>query len=305
MKKTESNKFKEKILLALGNRQHSSLRGVAAEIGLSSTWLRKQILFMRKKGDISSWQLILNPWSYQQRIFFFLLKTNPNEPLVVNELLNNYDQNSLSALEGITGEFSLLGRFHFPDATEFLDSLDHLYGLIGETGFQKYQLIEVIKVHKEQGIPVPEIKNPLKSHELEKLLLIQKLGKKFDLPPSTYKIARELNNNQPSLYRKLKTWEKNKIILGYSVETTYWQNNYINAYIQVKAPLGKYQSLISFCLNEKRVVQAYRTNQEYSLLIKTRHSTLSDLSLFLKSLYHHVEVEDTLTRIILDVLRSN
>ncbi|MHA2327321.1 MAG: hypothetical protein ACXACR_02270, partial [Candidatus Hodarchaeales archaeon] len=63
MKKTESNELKEKILLALGNRQHSSLRGVAAETGFSSTWLRKQILLMRRKGDISAWQLILNPWS--------------------------------------------------------------------------------------------------------------------------------------------------------------------------------------------------------------------------------------------------
>ena len=60
---------------------------------------------MRKDGIIHSWQLVLNPSLYQQRIFFLLLKTNPNEPTVVSELLNNYDQNSLSTLEGITGGF--------------------------------------------------------------------------------------------------------------------------------------------------------------------------------------------------------
>ena len=293
------------ILHALSIRQRSSLRGIAAEIGLSSTWLRKQILKMKKNGLIKSWKVVLNPLSHQRRIFFLLLKTNPNEPRVVNELLSNYDQNSLSTLEGITGEFSLICRFHFPNATEFLDSLDHIYELIGETGFQKYQMIEVIKVHKEQGLRVPELKKQLKSDELKLLLAIQKLGETFELPPSTYKIAEKLSDNQPTIYRKLKKWENENFILGYSINTPYWHTKYIHTYIQVKAPLGKYNSIITFCLQDKRVINVYRTNQEYSLLIKSRHLNLTDLNNFLKILYQRAEIEDTLTRIVLDLLRSN
>lgn len=304
MKKRESNKLTEQILLVLENRKHSSLRGIAPKIGLSSTWFRKRTLKMRREGIIESWQLVLNPSLYQQRIFFLLLKTNPNEPTVVSELLNNYDQGSLSTLEGITGEFSLFCRFHFPSTTEFLDSLDHLYGLIGETGFQKYQMIEVIKVHKERGIFVPEMNDTLKPKELKKLNLIQKLGESSDLPPSTYDIAEKLDESQPATYRRLKRWENKHIILGYSLATSYWQENYLHAYIQVKAPLGKYKSAIDFCLKENRIVHIYRTNQEYSLLLKTRHLTLSDLNDFLKSLYKYAEVEDTLTRIVLDNLRG-
>ncbi len=295
----------ELILHTLSIRQRSSLRGIAAEIGISSTWLRKQILKMRRKGLIKSWQLVVNPLSHQRRIFFLLLKTNPNEPRVVNELLDNYDQNSMSSLEGITGEFSLICRFHFPDATEFLDSLDHLYELIGETGFQKYQMIEVIKVHKERGLLVPQLTRQLKSDELKILLAIQKLGRTFDLPPSTYKIAEELPDSQPAIYRKLRKWENENIILGYSINTPYWQSKYIHTYIQVKAPLGKYNSIIDFCLQDERVIDVYRTNQEYSLLIKSRHLNLADLNDFLKILYHQAEIEDTLTRIVLDLLRSN
>lgn len=305
LKNQKSIELIENILHALSTRQRSSLRGVAAEIGLSSTWLRKQILDMRKNGLIKSWQLVLNPLSHQQRIFFLLLKTNPNEPLVVNELLSSYDQNSLSTLEGITGEFSLICRFHFPNATEFLESLDHLYELIGETGFQKYQMIEVIKAHKENGIPIPELKSQIKSEELETLLSIQKLGETFDFPPSTYKIAEKLQDNQPTIYRKLKKWKKENIILGYSVNTPYWQKKYIHSYIQVKAPLGKYLSVIDFCLQDKRVLNVYRTNQEYSLLLKTRHPNLTDLNNFLKMLFQQTEIEDTLTRIVLDLMRSN
>jgi DNA-binding Lrp family transcriptional regulator len=304
LKKRESNELTEQILQVLENRKRSSLRGTATKIGLSSTWFRNKILKMRRSSIIKSWQLVLNPASYQQRIFFLLLKTNPNEPTIVTELLNHYDQNSLSTLEGITGGFSLICKFHFPSTSDFLDSLDHLYGLIGETGFQKYQMIEVIKVHKERGIFVPEIDYPLKPRELEKLHSIQKLGENFDLPPSTYNIAEKLNESQPAIYRRLKRWKNEHIILGYSLVTSYWQDNYLHAYIQVKTPLGKYQSVIDFCLEEKRVVQAYRTNQEYSLLLMTRHLTLSDLNEFLKSLYKYAEIEDTLTRIVLDNLRG-
>jgi DNA-binding Lrp family transcriptional regulator len=186
LKNQKFNKTIEKILYALSIRQRSSLRGVATEIGLSSTWLRKQILIMKETGLIKSWQLVLNPLSHQQRIFFLLLKTNPNEPLVVNELLSIYNQSSLSTLEGITGDFSLICRFHFSNATEFLNSLDHLYELIGETGFQKYRMVEVIEVHKEQGFPVKKLKRQLKTDELKMLIKIQKLGETYNFPPSTF-----------------------------------------------------------------------------------------------------------------------
>ncbi|UCG00489.1 MAG: Lrp/AsnC family transcriptional regulator [Candidatus Heimdallarchaeota archaeon] len=304
MKNPKSTELIENILRALSTRRYSSLQGVAAEIGLSSTWLRKQILDMRKKGLIKSWQLVLNPLSHQQRIFFLLFKTNPNEPLVVDELLSSYDQNSLSTLEGITGEFSLICRFHFPNTTEFLKSLDHLYELIGETGFQKYQMIEVIEAHKENGIPIPELKSQLKSEELETLLSIQKLGETFDFPPSTYKIAEKLKDNQPTIYRKLKKWKKENFILGYSINTPYWKERYIHSYIQVKAPL-RYRTVINYCLQDERVLNVYRTNQEYSLLLKTRHPNLTDLNNFLKMLFQQTEIEDTLTRIVLDLMRGN
>ncbi|UCE13185.1 MAG: Lrp/AsnC family transcriptional regulator [Candidatus Heimdallarchaeota archaeon] len=305
MKNQKSNEIAEKILDVLSTRQSSSLRGIASEIGLSSTWLRKQILIMRKAGLIQSWQLVLNPLSHQQRIFFLLLKTNPNEPLVVDELLGYYNQHSLSSLEGITGDFSLMCRFHFPNATEFLNSLDHLYELIGETGFQKYQMVEVIKVHKEQGFPVPTLERQLKADELKIILEIQKFGETCDLPPSTYEIAKKLQDNQPAIYRKLKRWKNENFILGYSVFTPYWLEKFIHTYIQVKAPLGKYNSTIDFCIEDNRVRNIYRTNQEYSLLLKTRHPNLSDLNIFLKILYQKAEVEDTLTMIVLDFLRNN
>ena len=98
----------------------------------------------------------------------------------------------------------------------------------------------------------------------------------------------------------MKKWKNENIILGYSVSTPYWQKKYIHSYIEVKAPLGKYRSVIEFCLQNRRVLNVYRTNQEYSLLLKTRHLNLPDLNNFLKRLFQQTEIEDTLTRLVLE-----
>ena len=296
----------ERILRKLSCRKNPSLQGIAEEIGISSSKLRKKIAKMRKEKIILSWYLVINPMSLQEhKIFFFLLKTNPNEPKVVTKLLDNYDLNKLSHLEGITGEYSLIGRFHFPNASEFLFSLDHLYKLVGETGFKKYQLLEVIKVYKEQGIPCPETRKQLKAYEVERIEKIQFFGQKTEFPPSTYQIAKNLGVSQPVIYRQLKNWKEEKVILGYSLHSSFWQNNYLRSYIQVKAQLGEYQSLLNFCLQNNRVVNIYRTNQEYSVLLITQHPNLADLNNFLKTIYRQAEVEDTLTRIVLDLLRDS
>jgi DNA-binding Lrp family transcriptional regulator len=301
----QDSSITERILTSLNNRQNPSIRGIAEKIGVSSSWLRKKIMKLRKEGIIQSWKLILNPMAYQgQQIFFFLLKTNPNEPEVVNKLLDSYDLKKLSLLEGISGEYSLIGRFHFPNASDFLASLDHLYHLVGETGFQKYRLIEVIRVYKEHGIPSPSVDVKLKKNERERLEKIQQLGKETELPPSTYQIAQLLDVTQPVIYRQIKKWKNNRIILGYSLTSSYWSQNYIHSYIQIKAPLGKYKTAIDFCIQDESVIDVYRTNQEYSLLVKARHLNLMRLNNFLKTFYRQVEVEDTLTRIVLDDLRS-
>lgn len=306
MQNNNDYKLNERILCRLSFRKNPSLRGAAEEIGISSSKLRKKVAKMRKEKIILSWSLVINPMSMQeQKIFFFLLKTNPNEPKVVTKLLENYDLSKLSHLEGITGEYSLIGKFHFPNASEFLFSLDHLYKLVGETGFKKYQLLEVIKVYKEQGIPCPETSKQLKAYEVERLKKIQFFAHKTEFPPSTYQMAKKLGVSQPVIYRQLKNWKEEKVILGYSLHSSFWQNNYLHSYIQIKAPLGEYQSLINFCLQNNRVVNIYRTNQEYSLLLKTRHPNLADLNNFLKTTYQQAEVEDTLTRIVLDLLRDS
>ena len=292
------------IFILISLRSNNSLRGLATKLNLSTSQFKRIINHLKTEELIKNWNIIINPNILpKMKILFFFLKTNPNEPEVVNKLLNNYDDQALSQLEGITGTFSLVGQFHYIDTTHFLDSLEFLYSLAGKTGFQKYQLIEVIEVLKISGFYSSKISRSLRSGEHYKLEKIRTLNSGAKMPMTSYQIAQELNLSQPAIAKLLKKWKDETVILGYSIKTDYWKDQFINAYIQLKAPLGKYQLVIDYCIHRNEVQDVFRTNHEYSLLLRTRFLSLNDLNSFLQDLFQHSIVEDTITSIVLDFLR--
>lgn len=259
---------------------------------------------LKEENIIKSWSFVLNPAiDLKNKLFLFFLKTNPNEPEIVTKLLQQYRKSELSRLVGITGDFSLIGEFYYPTPSSFLDSLEELYTIVGETGFQKYQIIEAIEIKKYSGFKCEEIKQPLRSEEKKKLKKIINLNCNSEFPLSGYQLAKHLNKTQPVISRMLKRWQDDNIILGYSCKTDYWKNNYIHAYIKIKAVLGKYQEIVNFCVPDDRVLDIFRTNSEYSLLLRTCFPNLKSLNDFLKNLYQKNKLEDTLTFIVIDILR--
>jgi DNA-binding Lrp family transcriptional regulator len=294
----------EDILHILCFRSTNSFRGLPGNLGVSSSTFKRNITFLRRSQLIKSWTFVLNPSILaKNKILFFFLKTNPNEPEIVSKLLNKYNNNKLSSLVGITGTYSLIGQFHYPDPSSFLDSLEELYSIVGETGFQKYLLIEAIETKKYSGFKCKEIKRSLRPDELERLHKVIDLNNQSEFPLSSYQLAKRLNVSQPVISRTLTRWKNEHVILGYSYQTDYWKNHYIHSYIQIKTTLGKYKEIIEYCLLNDRVLDVFRTNSEYSLLIKARFINLEDLNNFLKELYINTKLEDTISSVVLDFLR--
>ena len=294
----------EDILHTLCFRSSNSFRGLPRNLGISSSTFKRNITFLKKNQFIKSWTIVLNPTiPAKNKILFFFLKTNPNEPEIVSKLLNKYNNNELSSLVGITGSYSLIGQFHYPDPSSFLDSLEELYSIVGETGFQKYLLIEAIETRKYSGFKCEEIERSLRPDELEKLHKVLNLNNQSEFPLSSYQLAKQLNLSQPVISRLLKRWKDEHTILGFSYQTDYWKNYYIHSYIQIKTALGRYKEIIELCLLDERILDVFRTNSEYSLLIKARFINLGDLNDFLKRLYLNTRIEDTISSVVLDFLR--
>ena len=294
----------DEIFFKISFRSNNTLRGLATKLNFSTTRFKNIITYLKREELIKNWTIIINPnISPEMKILFFFLKTNPNEPEVVNKLLKSYDDQALSQLEGITGNFSLVGQFQFISTSHFLDSLEFLYSFAGKTGFQKYQLIEVIEVLKISGFFNPKISRLLRSGEHDKLQKIKTLISEAKMPLTSYQIAQELEISQPAVAKLLKKWKDESIILGYSITTDYWKDNFIHAYIQLKAPLGKYKTVIDYFIHRDEVQDVFRTNHEYSLLLRTRFLSLNALNSFLQDMFRHSLIEDTITSIILDFLR--
>ena len=114
----------EDILHMLCFRSTNFFRGLPRTLGVSSSTFKRNITFLKKNKFIKSWTFVLNPTILaKNKILFFFLKTNPNEPEIVSKLLHKYNNNELSNLVGITGNYSLIGQFHYPDPSSFLDDL--------------------------------------------------------------------------------------------------------------------------------------------------------------------------------------
>ncbi len=301
---TISEEILNDIIILISNRQNNSLRGLATKLNISTSHFKRLITYLQSEKLIKNWNIVTNPNILpKMKILLFFLKTNPNEPEVVNKLLENYSDQALSQLEGITGNYSLVGQFHYIDTSHFLDSLEFLYSLAGKTGFQKYQLIEVIDVLKISGFCSSKITRSLRLGEHDKLQKIRNITSGAKMPLTSYQIAQQLDISQPAIAKLLKKWKDENIILGYSITTDYWKDHFVHAYIQLKAPLGKYQMVIDYCIDRIEVQDVFRTNHEYSLLLRTRFLSLKDLNSFIKDIFQHSLVEDTITSIILDFLR--
>jgi len=304
MLSTISKEMLQDIFNIISNRSNNSLRGLGTKLNMSTSQFKRIINYLQREKLIKNWNIVINPNIFpKMKILLFFLKTNPNEPEVVNKLLENYNDQALSQLEGITGNYSLVGEFHYMDTSLFLDSLEFLYSLAGKTGFQKYQLIEVIDVLKISGFCSSKITRLLRLGEHEKLQKIRTLTSGAKMPLTSYQIAQQLEISQPAIAKLLKKWKDENVILGYSITTDYWKDHFVHAYIQLKAPLGKYQMVIDYCIHRIEVQDVFRTNHEHSLLLRTRFPSLKDLNCFLKEIFQHSHVEDTITSIILDFLR--
>jgi len=77
------------------------------------------------------------------------IKTNPNEPQLLENLLKI---SQLKILDGILGEYSLFALFIFHSPEEYYQVLSKIDSIMARSYFKKYRIIETIKVFKTNGI---------------------------------------------------------------------------------------------------------------------------------------------------------
>ena len=289
------------IISHLSDRGNYSINNIGDKVGLSQKTLRKKIIDLRKRNIIKSWKITINPLVYSESRFYLLyLKTNPNEPEIRDKLIR---KSQLLSLEGILGDYSLLGSFRFNSTEEMITSLDEIFSVVGSSSFQRYNLVEILKIEKYSDKQIYQTNYHLSKTDHCLLQKINELGKYTIFPPKITQLAEKCGLSRPSIYRKLREWESEGVILNYSIDSNSLNESSIVTYLRIKVLPEHHSSFLEFSLANENIIHLFRTNQEYSFLLKTSQGSIQDLDYFLKSLYTETEVIDTITTIVIDNIK--
>ena len=143
-------------------------------------------------------------------------QTNPREPDVLKFLIKHPENDLLC---GITGQFSLFGRFRPVGDRGILEIQKDLESQM----LARYRMVEVLEILKEDGFVVPEqyrqgIQKNLSRIEENTLEVITKLGKEAFFPPKIAEIATAVERKPVTIHRILKKLSSHGIIRGYSIK---------------------------------------------------------------------------------------
>lgn len=232
---------------------------------------------------------------------FFELKTNPHEPWLA-ELLEK--TGSCDMLDGITGEYSLLGRFRFSNDEHFGQTLKRIDEAMSRSFFKKYRVVNVIRTFKEFDVPF--------EGKTRAILLNQTEYVKTPQPIPTTQISRLLRNmgiriSQPTVFKRLTRLKDGGVILRHTLRVNKAKmGTKTKLIVRVKVNPAFYDTIArDFLAKMNEVTDLYRTGEDYGLLAITRISNISQYNSFLLRLYESKDILDTYITLVLEERKSS
>jgi len=304
------------ILEALRRDSRTSLTSIGEKMGLSRFAIKNRIENLFNNQVILGPTVILNPYLVGlKRTVFFELKTNPHEPWLA-ELLEKIE--SCDMLDGIAGEYSLLGRFRFSDDEHFSQVLKKIDEVMSESFFKKYRVVNVIRIFEEFGSPF-EFEWKLKALDLDdvdlkilELLLNQDRYIKSPQPLSTTQISKLLRNfgiriSQPTVFKRLTRLETNGVILRHTIRVDEAKIGIkTKIIVRIKVNPASYDTVArNFLAKMNEVTDLYRTGEDYGLFAIMKARDISQYNSLLLKLYNSKDVIDTHTTFVLEERKTS
>jgi DNA-binding Lrp family transcriptional regulator len=294
----------------------TSLTDLSRLTGLSRFAVKKRIEKLFREGFILGPTVVLNPFLVGfKRTVFFEFKTNPHEPWLA-EMLERTDACDL--LYGITGEYSLFGRFRTCDEAHFHHILTMIDKAMSKSFFKKYRVVEALRIYKEAGVAFTfgeegKMYSSLDRVDLKLLDLLLHQAEYVKGSPglSTMELSRLLRRfgmqiSQPTVFKRLKRLEKEGVILKYKMRAN-WSKLGLNArfIVRIKVNPDAYRAVArKFLAPMNEITDLYRTGEDYGLLALIRVRDVSEYNQFLLRLYGSKEIIDTHTTLVLEERKS-
>jgi len=289
-----------------------SLTYLSETMGLSRFAVKNRISKLFEEGFFLGPTVVLNPFLVGlKRTVFFEFKTNPHEPWLAGMLEKI---GSCDILDGITGEYSLFGRFRMFDDAHFSRVLRMVDEAMSKSFFKKYRAVDAIRIYKEAGVPFTfeeEVESPSNLDEvdlkiLDLLLHHAEYVKSLRLL-STVELSRLLRSlgmqiSQPTVFKRLTRLEEKGVILRYTMMVNWSKLGLDEKFIvRIKVNPNAYGDVArNFLALMNEITDLYRTGEDYGLLAILRVRDVSEYNSFLLKLYRSKEIIDTYTTLVLE-----
>lgn len=290
-------------------------------LGYTRQTIKKRFDDLKIEKMISNFTININPNILPINLKYVLLeiKTNPNEPQLLESLLKI---SQLKILDGILGEYSLFALFIFHSYEEYYQVLSRIDKIMAQSYFKKYHIIETIMVFKTNGIELYDNKIDPK-FEIDRIdhVILKILQENQNLKPiSTYEIKDiiketykdfliEMNRqeiSQSTIHNRIKKLEKMNVILNYTLNFCPKKIGYRGKYlvrIKPKDP-SKYNEIALKLEKSSFITDLFRIGEQHGLFAIVRVKKVEDYAKFIKILYQSDEIEDSFTSFVLDELKT-
>ena len=303
----------QSLLNALNSRSKPRISKISDTLGMTRQSFQTKFSILISNQIIKNFTININPRLGRNRMKIVILeiKTNPKEPHLVQDLIKIPQ---LKSLDGIFGEFSLIGLLQFRTVDQYHEIL-HVVDQIMTTSYsKKYQMIEVIRIYKMNGIQLNEIDFD-SNYEIDDVdsNILDVLDNSQGLKPiSTYEVKKILKQDlnmeisQPTIYNRIKLLENSGIILNYTINFNPRAIGYKGKFIVRIKPSSpsEYDDLAINLEKIKEITDLFRIGEQYGLYAVVRVKRIEDFAKFIKELYSE-KIEDTYTNFILDELIPN
>jgi len=297
------------LLEMLQKNGRMSLTSVGKMLGLSRFAVKARIEKLFRNQVILGSTIVVNPSLVGLRRTVFLeLKTNPHEPWLA-ELLG--EMRSCDILDGITGEYSLLGRYRIISDEHFGQVLKRIDEAMSKSFFKKYHVVNVIHTFKESGVAFERRERTLNLDNIDleilKMLLNQTKYVKTPRPLSTTQISRLLrslgiNISQPAVFKRLMRLESGGVILRYAIIVDPVKLDIkTKLIVRIKVYPASYDTVArNFLASINQITDLYRTGEDYGLLAIARVKDVLQYNSLLLKLYASKDIIDTHTVLVLE-----
>ncbi|MBE0525862.1 MAG: Lrp/AsnC family transcriptional regulator [Candidatus Thorarchaeota archaeon] len=214
----------------------------------------------------------------------------------------------LASLDGIAGDFSLIGFFRFDSQGAFEDLLDRVDDVVASSGTGKYNLVQVLTTYKKNRFKIaPNESNEThlssKDVALLRIMRNQKPTEENPFPLTQDTIGKLMKPpmSQPAVSKAIEKLLAKGTIAGYSVGIDF---NFIGLpvkfFIRMKVLPGTAAETAQKLADMDEVWDLYRTSEDFTLFAIIRTESIEAINRFLRKIYENESIVDTQSYISLE-----